>query len=196
MYSDNLNILGIVAGLLSMVSFIVYYISIFRRKTIPNKTTWFILTIVGILIASSYYAVGARETIWVPIVYIIGPFITFILSLKFGQGGWSSFDKICLILSIVSIIVWMISGYPLLTLLINIFIDLLGILPTVRKTYLNPNSEDLLTWLLVVIESILNLFAIREWVFGIYVYPVYMLVFNGLILFLILLPKLKNMLKG
>lgn len=189
------ELLGLLAGILAFISFFVYYVSIFRKKTIPNQTTWLILTVVGILIAASYYSVGARDTIWVPVAYILGPLITFILSLKYGVKSWSLFDKTCLILSAVSILVWLLSGNPLFTLLINIFIDFLGILPTVRKTYMDPISEDLLTWILVTIESILNLLAISEWNFSIYIYPIYMLFFNSLIMLLILLPLFKSRFK-
>ncbi len=134
------EIAGIFAGITSFLAFFLYYVSILRRKTSPNRATWLILTVVGALIASSYYEIGARETIWVAISYVLGPFIAFLLSIKYGEGGWTRFDKFCLAGAIISLIFWWLSGLALITLLINIFIDFLGILPTIKKSYLNPKS--------------------------------------------------------
>ncbi len=190
-----IDLTGVLAGIFSFSAFILYYISILRGKTIPNRATWLILTIVGIIIASSYYSVGARETIWVAVSYVLGPFITFLLSIKYGEGGWNNFDKHCLIISGVSIIIWLLSGSAIITLLINIFIDFLGILPTLKKSYLRPYSEELTPWTVTFIASLLNIVAIREWIFSIYIYPIYMLVFNTLIMLLILLPNLRSRFK-
>ena len=192
---DYIDISGIIAGFLSFLAFIIYYISIFRGKSTPNRATWLILTIVGLLIAASYYSIGARETMWVAVIYAIGPFITFLLSIKYGEGGWVLLDKVCLILSGISILIWSFSGIPMLTLLINIFIDFLGVLPTIKKSYLRPYSEDALTWIFVCIASVLNLIAVREWNFSIYIYPVYMFIFNTLIMLFVITPKLRNRLE-
>ena len=193
---DITEISGIFAGLLSFVAFPVYYISVINKKTIPNRATWFILTVVGFLIASSYYSVGAEETIWVAVSYIIGPLIIFILSIKYGEGGWNRFDKSCLFLSGLSIILWFISGSALMTLMINIFIDFLGVLPTIKKSYIRPYTESFAQWLITFFASILNIIAIREWIFSIYIYPLYMLIFNSLIMLPLLLFFIRNRSKG
>jgi len=184
------EILGIIAGILALGSFLTYYYAILRGKASPSRVTWFTLTIVGVMIASSYYAIGARETIWVPIGYVIGPLITFILSIKYGEGGYTLLDKICILLVLISVVVWYISGSALLTLLISILIDFIGIIPTIIKSYARPESEYLPSWLLTFIVSILNLLAISKWEFSIYVYPIYMIIFNGLILYFLLIPIL------
>ena len=73
-YSSE-QIIGVLAGILEFSAFILYYISILQGKTRPNRATWFVLTIVGFLIVASYYASGARETIWIPVSYAVGPLI-------------------------------------------------------------------------------------------------------------------------
>lgn len=183
------TIVGITAGILSFASFVLYYISILRKKTTPNRATWFILTIVGILIYSSYYTLGARDTSWVALSYILGPFIAFVLSIKYGEGGWTTFDRWCLFGSGISLIFWFLSGYSLAILLINILIDLLGILPTVKKSYERPGSEESLPWFFTFISSILNVIAIETWDFNIWIYPIYMILINGMIATLLYFPN-------
>ncbi len=193
---DIHEILGVIAGILALGSFLTYYYAILNGKASPSRVTWFILTLVGIMIAASYYSIGARDTIWVPIGYVIGPFITFILSIKYGEGGYTLLDQSCIVLVLLSLVVWYISGSAILTLIISIFIDFVGIIPTVIKSYVRPESEYLPSWILTFVVSIINILAVSEWEFSIYIYPIYMIVFNGLILFFLLLPILSNRIKA
>lgn len=177
------EIIGVLAGVFSFVAFVLYYLAILRGETRPNRATWIILTIVGVLIASSYYASGARETMWIAISYVVGPLIAALLSLKYGEGGWNRFDLFCLAGCLVSVVFWWISEQPALTLAINIFIDFLGILPTLKKSYLDPLSEDKIAWSVTSLSNFLNIFAVGQWTFAIGFYPLYMLFVNGLITF-------------
>ena len=186
------EIAGIIAGGLALIDFVLYDISIIRGKTRPNRATWFILSIVGIIIFSSYYSLGARDTLWMPLAYTIGPVVAFILSIKMGEGGWTTFDKVCLLGAGVSIILWWQTGSALVALLTNIVIDMFGLLPTVKKSYLNPASEEFFPWFVTVIACIFNIFAIQAWEFNVWVYPIYMLLINGVIAWLLYYPRFRR----
>ncbi|MES2213894.1 MAG: hypothetical protein V4465_00675 [Patescibacteria group bacterium] len=183
------RIAGLLAGITSFASFLLYYISIVRGKTIPNRATWFILTVVGTLICTSYYSLGARDTIWIPVSYVIGPLITFLLSIKYGEGGWTNFDRWCLFGSGVSLFFWWLFDSALLALLINILIDLFGMLPTLRKSYLRKESEEPFPWLITFLSCMLNILAIETWDFSIWIYPIYMLIINGAVFLLLYYPE-------
>jgi len=174
-------LLGQIAGGVSFFAFILYYISIIQGRSRPNRATWIILTVVGVLIAASYYASGARSTMWVAIAYTIGPFIAALLAFKYGEGGTTRLDIFCLLGCAVSVLFWVFTNNALTTLLINIVIDFFGILPTLKKSYIDPLSEDKIAWSTTVFSSALNIFAINTWVFSIAIYPVYMLAVNGLV---------------
>ena len=174
-------LIGQVAGLLSFLAYVIYYVSIIQGRSRPNRATWIILTVVGVLIAASYYASGARNTMWVALAYTVGPFIAALLAFKYGEGGTTRFDVFCLMGCAASVILWVLSDTALYTLIINIFIDFLGILPTLKKSFFDPLSEDALAWSVTTFSNLLNVFAIELWVFSIAVYPIYMLVVNGLV---------------
>ena len=179
-YSSE-QIIGVLAGVLEFSAFFLYYISILQGKTRPNRATWFVLTIVGFLIVASYYASGARETIWIPVSYAVGPMIAFLLSIKYGEGGWTVFDRLCLLGCFIGIVLWKVSHSPEITLFFSILVDFLGILPTLKKAYLDPLSEDKTAWLVTALASALNIFAVSMWTFSIGAYPVYMLFLNSVI---------------
>jgi hypothetical protein len=163
-----------IAGILTLTGFIPYWRAIVQRKTRPNRTSWWIWTIVGIIIAVSYRASGAESTMWVPITYVIGPFCTALLAIKFGEDGWTKLDTICLIGVGIGLILWGMYRSPYLTLGLNIGIDFLGALPTIRKSIRDPFSEDLFSWLLFALANIINLLAVDLWAWQIVVYPIYM----------------------
>lgn len=186
------QIVGFSAGLLEFSAFALYYISILNGKTRPNRATWFVLTVVGVMIVMSYYASGARETLWVPLSYAIGPFIAFLLSLKYGEGGWTPFDRFCLFACFVSIVFWKISHSSTVTLFASILIDFFGLLPTIKKAYLDPKSEDRTAWSVTSLSNFLNILAVSSWTFVIGFYPVYMFLVNGLVTALLFLRNKKG----
>jgi hypothetical protein len=189
---NNLEIFGIIAGILSFIAYLSYIVTILLGKTRPSRSTWWVLTLVGMLIASSYYAGGARTTIWIALSYVVGPFIIALLSLKYGEGKWERLDTYCFTGSIIGAVVWYVAHSALLGLIINIGIDFLGLIPTVKKSFLHPQGENRLAWTLELIASFLNMFAIDRWSFSIIIYPIYLLVMNGIIALSLYLPMFKK----
>ncbi len=181
---------GCVAGVISFAAFIPYIHSTLRRKARPQRVTWCIWTVVGFLLASSYYASGARPTIWVAVSYFVGPLLIAFLSFKYGEGGWNGLDRICLAGAALSVFLWWISRSPELALVFNVLIDLMGALPTLRKAYLEPAGEDGTAWILFVTANALNLMAVDHWRFSIVLYPAYMFGISGVIAFLIFRSKI------
>lgn len=56
---------GLIAGAVSLAAFFPYIIATVKQKANPNRVTWFIWVIVATIEAISYYAVGARDTMWI-----------------------------------------------------------------------------------------------------------------------------------
>lgn len=179
--SDIAAVAGRVAGIIALAALAPYVLSILRGETKPNRASWWIWTVVGFMLGASYYSSGANHTIWVPVSYFIGPLVIVFLSIKWGVGGWTRFDRCCLLGAGVSVVLWWMFSSPLIALLINLFIDFMGALPTVRKIYYEPESEDRTAWVLVFVANTANLFAIETWTFAIVIYPIYMFISCGLI---------------
>lgn len=166
--------LGWSAAVFSILGYIPFVIAILRKENPvrPNRATWFIWALVSGIIFVSYYEAGARETAVVPFFYAIGSSAIALLSLKYGVGGWTPFDRKCLYAAGASLVLWVAFGSPLIALLTNTAVDIIGGLPTVKKSYHNPDSEDRLTWMFFFLGAAMNVFAIREWTFIIAFYPV------------------------
>ena len=95
------------------------------------------------------------------------------LSFRYGEGGWTLFDKFCLAGAGLGMGIWWFLDAPLLALWVSIVVDLFGAFPTLRKSWVDPESEDFLSWVLFLVSNTVNLFAISEWNLAQASYPVY-----------------------
>ena len=178
---------GEIAGLISFGAYVLYIISIVKGQTKPSRSTWWILTLVGFLIFMSSYSIGARENIWIQLVYTLGPLAIAILSLnpKFGYGvGFSLLDKICFFSALIFGLIWFVFNAPLVAFLGSIIVDFIGIIPTIKKAYIDPKEEDKLAWILEFLASIFNALGITLWFVSVdksWIYALYLLFINGLI---------------
>ncbi|GAA0404064.1 hypothetical protein GCM10009133_10890 [Cocleimonas flava] len=172
--SEFYEIISKVAGVIALAGFIPYIISILQGKTKPNRVTWWIWTVIGALLCASYWSSGGVEAIWVPISYVIGPLSIALLSLKYGYGTLDKFDRSCLLAAVISLLFWWISGSALIALLMNITIDMFGAMPTIKKTYHEPESESQMAWGFFLVGNTLNLIALSNWEISQSLYPIYL----------------------
>jgi hypothetical protein len=180
--------IGIIAGILALSGYIPYIYSIIAGKTRPNRATWFIWTIIGGLLAFSYLAEGDQNSIWLPIGYFLGPLIVAILSLRYGYAEWTRLDTICIVAAFISIVPWILSDNATITLLINLLIDSTGAIPTLVKTYREPETEDMTAWGIFFAANTIQLFAISMWNLAA-LYPIYLFFLAGTMVLFILKGK-------
>lgn len=181
--------IGLLAGIIGTLAFIPYAVSILKKETTPNKATWIIWAVLGIIIAASYYSAGARETAFLPFGYAIGIVGVAILVLKYGEGGWTLLDKLCLAGAALGLILWALTSDPVLALFLTTIIDAIGSVPTIKKTWERPGSEDKVTWILFLIANAINLFAIKQWTLSVAMYPVYVVILSSTMCALLLVPR-------
>ena len=189
---ENYTLYGQIATSIITIAYLPYVFSIISNRTKPNKTTWLVLFLIGIITFFAYKNVGAVATLGVALANVIGPLFIFILSLKYGEGWENIKDFKYLILSVIAIILWQIYDSPLTGLVFNLIADSTAFLPTIVKSYLRPETEDMLTWFLFLTGNIINLFAIEMWQFSIYIYPVYILIAESIVFLLLFIHFFKG----
>lgn len=165
--------IGQIAGAIALISFVPYIISIFRYKTKPHRSSFAIWSLVGIVTIASYIAGGAHTAIWVGLVYAFFGTVVFLLSLKYGVGGFSKLDIACMLGAVFGIVLWISTKDPKTALYTGIAVEVLGQIPTWRKSYLQPDTEDTFSWGMDSFAALLNLFAITSLKPQILVYPVW-----------------------
>ena len=176
---------GLISGIISFWAYLIYIFAILRGQTKPSRSTWWILTLVGALILGSAYSLGARESIWIQLSYVVGPFIVAILSVKHGEGqGFSRLDIVCIFGALISASFWIIFNSPLIGLIGSIGVDFIGLIPTLKKSFFKPEEESPESWLTETFASFINMLAVTAW-FSLehkdWIYALYLFSVNGLI---------------
>ncbi len=179
MSSDSHTLIGYIAGVISFLGFAPYIIATIKGKNRPNRATWMIWFLVSIILLVSYQASGGTHTLWVMRTNVLFSGTLALLSWKYGASGWSALDVGCLIGALFGLLLWWFFDSPLPTLYISIGIDIVGAIPTVKKSWKNPFEEDRLTWILFWVANTLNLFAMPSWSVPIASYPVYLFLISG-----------------
>lgn len=165
--------IGYIAGALALLQVVPYLLSILRGHAKPERATYAIWSVINLLATVSYIAVGARTTIWVSLAYTLSSILIFALSFKFGMDGLNKFDIFCLVMAGAGIVIWLVTKDPALSLYYYIGVKFLGYLPTLRKAYNWPKTENTLSWMMSAAASLLNLLAITSWTPQIAFYPIY-----------------------
>lgn len=186
---NSYTIIGIISPIVCALGYIPYLISIYRHKTKPHPFSWFLWAILGLVTLVTYIGVGAKETLPLAILNFVGPLFIFFFTIKFWKGNFPIFDYLCLVFSLIAIVIYIVFHEAAIALTINLVGDLFAALPTIRKTYKDPTSENLSTWLLFTFGAAISFFAIREFSYGLIILPLYLTVYEGIMCVLILRKK-------
>jgi len=184
----NHALIGQIAGVMALVQVIPYVISILHGHTKPERTTYFIWLILSLVTTTSYIAVGARTTIWTGIAYTFTALLIFGLSIKHGMGGFSTFDVVCFFLAMGGIVMWVCTKDALLTLYFGMFVSFIAYLPTIKKAYFLPETENTLSWAITVCTAIVNVFALTTFKPSIALPPIMGIFTSGTVTYLLLFP--------
>lgn len=185
-----LNIFILISTVLALISPIVYSVAILRGEAKPHRTTRFVLLLITSLTTLSLFAQGNRVAIYLAGVSTLQSIIVFILSIKYGMGGWSKSDIICLVFALIGIILWRITKNPVVALYFAIGADFIGMIPAIIKTYHFPETEIWLFFALDVLAAIFSLLALEKWTLEEFSYPIYIMLINLIMVLLILVrPK-------
>jgi len=181
--------LGITAGVFLITGYIPYIYEVLKGTDVPNRASWFIWSLSTATILFGVNATGTHEAIWVPIADAIGCFIIFILSIKLGVGGWSKTDKVSLLLCLLSLVVWWLTGNILVALIANLLIYVSGYIPTIKKSIKNPEQESFIAWTFFLIGVVLNLLTVligSDTGFAVWLYPIVLVVTVGTLYYFII----------
>lgn len=161
---DSSVVLGVLGGLLIAGSFIPYIRDIIKADTEPHVYTWFIWSVTQAVAALAIFeGAGGLVTALSIAAGAVLSFIVFIMSFKHGTKDITDFDTATLVIALLAIVMWWKLDHPEWAVVTIASIDLLGFLPTIRKTWSEPETESLFAWSLFAIGNILAFFSLNEY---------------------------------
>jgi hypothetical protein len=177
-----LAVFGLLAGLLNIIAYIPYIRDTIKGETSPNRTSWFIWTTLALISFFSQKSSGATWSLCFIAIQVLGPLTVFMLSIKRGEGGFEALDLFSLIGAIVGLLAWAVSGRPEMALYFNLSVDMFGVLPTLKKSYLDPSGETISLYVLTVVAAVLAGLSVGKLSPILLLYPVYIFLADGAVL--------------
>ncbi len=184
-----LTFIGLASGALAIVMYAPYIRDMLKGTTHPHRASWLIWSSLGLIAFFSQLAKGATNSLWMTAAQTLGTMAVFILSIKFGTGGFSRLDRVSLLAAAFGIVLWYLTSDALYALLITIAVDAIGAALTAKKAYQRPESETLITWVLSAASGILGTLAVGALNPTLMLYPLYVFVANSCVITGILLGR-------
>jgi hypothetical protein len=177
MFENYKEIISVVAVVLTFAGFIPYINDIFLEKTKPHLFSWFTWFFATFIIFLLQYQNGGGFGSFVTLTVSLSCFIITVLSLKYGTKDIKKIDYLFILISFISLILWIYFKQPLLSIMLLVSVDLFAFLPTLRKSWIDPFSETLSMYAITTLRHILAIFALQEinlitslfsfvWIFG------------------------------
>lgn len=192
-----LFICGIVAGVLSVFAYLPYIIDTIRGQTRPQRSTWFIWSILSSVSFFAQVTEGATDSLWFSGVQASGTILVSLLSIRFGTGSFlNRADSFILTGAAFGLCLWYLTDSAVYALAIAIGISALGSVLTIAKAYRDPDSESILSWLVSFTSTIFAIISVGKLDAVILAYPVYLFVLYGSIIVAILLGWMTETVRG
>ena len=166
------EIIAAIAVILAFVAYIPYFRDIIKGKTKPHVYSWFVWGFITVIIFALQVKGGAGAGALVTLSAAICSFAVFFLGLKNGKKDITKSDTVFFLLALLATAIWVFAKRPGLSVLLLVTIDMLGFIPTVRKSWQKPQEETLFTWELNGFRHGLSILALKQYNFLTLLYPV------------------------
>jgi hypothetical protein len=156
----SVQTIGLLSALLNLSSIIPYVYSIIKGKARPNRVTWIIWSFLAWTLFIASLQSGAKATsFWLGSAVFNS---TLIAILSFWRGVWKkdTLEISCFIFGIIGIVLWLVTKQASVSVYVGAIVDIIAIIPTVRKVLKDPLSEPKIAWTMGITAAVLNVLAI------------------------------------
>lgn len=164
---------GILSGVLQALSYLPYLRDIATGTTKPHRGTWAIWCTLSLIVLLSQRADGGAWSLVMAGAQLLGTLLIVVLSIRRGVGGTSRIEVLLLGIASAGLVGWYLSGDPTVATLCVVLPDLLAVAMMMPKTYADPYSETLSTYIMSAASAFCALVAVGSLDFGLIVYPAY-----------------------
>jgi hypothetical protein len=187
----NIWIIGTL--ILSLISPISYTKSMLAGKSKPHRITHLIVWLASVSGILGVLHSNNKAGVIFALIFLARASYLLVMSLKYGVGGSSKLDRVCLVLGILAIIAYVVIKNGLLTITIGVLANVIAYIPTFTKTYREPKSEDPVLFGIEFVASLFGIFAIWQWQADI-LFPIWFAMSCAIVIVLIYRKELSKML--
>lgn len=176
---ESAAVFGLLAGALGAASTLPYLRDTLRHTTVPHRGSWLIWGVIEVVALEAQRADGARWSL-VPLAsQALGTCLVFALAVRFGSGGVSRADLALIGLAGVGVAGWLAADEPVIATTCVIAADFVAALMMLPKTWRQPGSETLATYVFASLGGAATVGAVGVLSVPLLIYPVYFILVNA-----------------
>ena len=189
------TLLAIAGSLINFVACLSYVRAILKGEAAPNRVTWFLWALVPLIAAAAQWRSGVGISTLVVLSVGAGPACVVLASFVGGKGLWrlGPFDYVCGACSLAALALWALTGDPVTAIVLSILADAAAALPTVRKAWLEPATENRPAYLIALVGMIVGILSVREPTFSAYAFNAYLLAASGTLVLILYWPRKRSL---
>lgn len=179
---------GILSSVFILIGGLPYLHDIHKKRAKPHVLSWLGWAFITALGAFAMLAEGSEWAVAILFANTALCLLIALYSIVRGVGVWSTGvqDFIFFGIGVVGLILWQLLDMPILALVCALVADFCFGLPTIIKTFKDPNTETPFVWVTATISGFLSLFALQNFSFHEVAYPLYLFLFDATVLILAL----------
>ncbi|CUR59416.1 membrane hypothetical protein [metagenome] len=171
--------LALLAGALGVACTVPYVRDTLRGTTHPHRGSWLIWSVLEVVALEAQRADGARWSLLPLLTQALGTCLVLGLSVRLGSGRLTPVDLALIALAGVGVAGWLAVDVPMIATGCVIVADLVAVLMMMPKTWRDPHSETLSTFVLAAVAGVLTTGAVGSLSMSLLAYPVYFAIVNG-----------------
>jgi hypothetical protein len=165
-----------------------YYLYCTIKGTVqPNRMTWFFWGAFPMIAFAAQMAQGVELIAWATFVAGLTPFLIVIASYFNPKAYWQiqKTDYLFALIAIIGVVLWQVTDNPNVALTFALLADFAVALPTIVKSFTNPETESPLAYALSTFGLLIAMSAIQDWSYESGAFVVYLAAINGFIALLL-----------
>ncbi|MDO8552610.1 MAG: hypothetical protein Q7S01_03735 [bacterium] len=189
-------ILGYITIVIAILGYIPYFRDIFRGKTKPHVFSWFIWGLINVIVFLAQVVGHGGAGSWVTAVTALACLTIAALSLRNGKRDFSVIDWLSLAGALLAILLWVVTSEPLLTVILLTIADIIGFVPTFRKSYSKPQEETVAAFALAGLKYAIALFALNSFTMTTALFPTSLVLTNLVFVAMLMIRRKQLRLKA
>ena len=171
---------GVLATLVGLVGYAAYVTGIVRGKVKPHIFSWFLWGVLMLVLGVAQHVERAGPGAWVTLVSGFSCLAIAFFAWRQGEKNITRSDWAAFTTGLATIPLWIFTQQPLFSVIVLTFIDIVAFYPTLRKSMIKPQEEDLSFYALTLVKFSIALLATEQMNLTNALYPVAMVFMNGL----------------
>ncbi|ORU93065.1 MAG: hypothetical protein A6F70_04585 [Cycloclasticus sp. symbiont of Bathymodiolus heckerae] len=171
---------------LTFYGFYPYIRSILNSTVKPHVFSWVIWGSTTLIVFFAQLKAGGGVGAWpIGVSAIITCYVAYLAYTKKGDIHIKRIDWVFFILALSSLPLWYLTADPLWAVIILTMVDILGLLPTMRKAYEKPYEESIPFFVIIAVRNTIAVVALEVYSVTTILFPATVAVFCLLLIMII-----------